>query len=203
MIGWIAFGILALIAMIPVGISGIYDADGPLLCLIIGPIRLLLYPRKPKDKPKHTKSKKGKKRAAAQGTSQSMKKKKGGSVSEFKPIIELVLDFLGALRRKLRVDVLELKLVLAGDDPCDLAINYGKAWAALGNLMPQLERIFVIKKRDLEVECDFNSEKTLVTARLDFTIAVGRLLALAVCYGSRVLRDFLKLMKNSKGGATL
>ena len=108
---------------------------------------------------------------------------------------------LGAFRRKLRVNVLELKLIMAGNDPCDLAVNYGKAWAALGNLLPRLERVLVIKKRDLEVECDFTSNETLVTARLDLTITLGRLLALGVVYGIRALITFLKIKKKRKGGA--
>ena len=96
----------------------------------------------------------------------------------------------------------ELKLILAGGDPCDLAVNYGRAWAAVGNLMPQLERLFVIKKRDVEVECDFTASKILVIARLDLTITLGRLLGLAIVYGIRALREFLKLQKKRKGGAT-
>ena len=67
----------------------------------------------------------------------------------------------------------------------------------VGNLMPHLERIFVIKKRDVQVQCDFASDITLITARVDLTITVGRLLALAACYGFRGLREFMKLMKKS------
>ena len=200
MIWWIALGIVSLIAILPVGISGIYDESGPLVRLIIGPVRLLLYPTKPKENKEQIKDKQPRK-TASQATINTEKEKKGGSISDFKPIIELVLEFLGALKRKLRVNFLQLKLVLAGDDPCDVAVNYGKAWAAVGNLMPHLERIFVIKKRDVEVACDFSSDKTLITARVDLTITVGRLIILAVNYGGRGLREFLKLMKKSKGGA--
>ena len=96
---------------------------------------------------------------------------------------------------------MELKLILAGDDPCDLAENYGKAWAALGNLMPQLERLFVIMKRNLEVECDFTASETLVTARLDLSITLGRLLKLVAVYGVRGLKEFLNFKKKRKGGA--
>ena len=115
--------------------------------------------------------------------------------------MDLALEFLGKFRRKLRVNRLELKLVMASDDPCDLAVNYGKAWVALGNLMPQLERLFVIKKRNLEVECDFTAEKTLIFARLDLTITIGRILSLGVVYGIRIIRQYLKIMKTRKGGA--
>ena len=60
-----------------------------------------------------------------------------------------MLDLLADFKGKLRVDILELDLVLAGGDPCDLGIKYGKAWAAVGNLLPQLERVFVIRKRNI------------------------------------------------------
>ena len=44
--------------------------------------------------------------------------------------------------------------------------------------------------------------ETLVIARLDLTITLGRLLGLAIVYGIRALREFLKLQKKRKGGAT-
>ena len=121
---------------------------------------------------------------------------------DFLPLVKVALNFLGDFQRRLRVNRLELKLILAGGDPCDLAVNYGRAWTAVGNLMPQLERLFVIKKRDVEVECDFTASETLVIARLDLTITLGRLLGLAIVYGIRALKEFLILQKKRKGGAT-
>ena len=67
--------------------------------------------------------------------------------------------------------------------------------------MPQLERLFVIKKRDIEVECDFTGSETLVIARLDLTITLGRLLALVVAYAIRALIEFINIKKKRKGGA--
>jgi hypothetical protein len=91
---------------------------------------------------------------------------------------------------------------MAGGDPCDLAVNYGRAWAAVGNLLPQLEKWFVIKKRDIEVECDFEASQTLVIAHLDLTITLGRLLATALVYGVKALIEFLKIKNKRKGGAS-
>ena len=93
-------------------------------------------------------------------------------------------------------------MILAGGDPCDLAVNYGKAWAALGNLDPQLERLFVIKKKDLQLECDFTADETDIFARLDLTITLGRILATVVVYGVKALVEFLKIKNKRKGGAT-
>ena len=67
--------------------------------------------------------------------------------------------------------------------------------------MPQLERFFVISKRDVEVECDFTAGQTLIIARLDLTITIGRLLSMAVRYGIRAVREYLKIINKRKGGA--
>ena len=127
--------------------------------------------------------------------------KKGGSLKDFLPFVKLGIDFLGDFRRKLRLDDLYLRLILASSDPCDLAVNYGKTWAAVGNLLPALERWFVIKKRDVEVQCDFVASTTTVIARLDVTITLGRLLSLVTVYAVRALKEFLHFKKIRKGGA--
>ena len=206
--GWlIALGILVLLAITPVGVHTRYNSDGILLRAIVGPVKITLLPRKKKEKkrestekpvkPKKEKVPKQKKKPDKPADNQE----KGGSVTDFLPLLQLVFDFLGEFRRKLRVNRLELKLVLAGGDPCNLAVNYGKAWAAVGNLMPQLERFFVISKRDVEVECDFTAGQTLIIARLDLTITIGRLLSMAVRYGIRAVREYLKIINKRKGGA--
>ena len=211
--GWlIALGILTALAILPLGVSAQYDSGGALVRLILGPVKLILYPRphsppKKEKKPKEKKQEEKTSEKETQEASAPVKKKEasgdpqGGDWKDFLPLFWVAMDFLGNFRRKLRVRDLEMKLILAGDDPCDLAVNYGRAWAALGNLMPKLERFLVIRKRNLEVECDFTSEKTLVFVRLELTITLGRLLGLAVVYGIRGLREYLKISKKRKGGA--
>ena len=211
--GWlIALGILTALAILPLGVSAQYDSGGALVRLILGPVKLILYPRphsppKKEKKPKEKKQEEKTSEKEAQEASAPVKKEEasgdpqGGDWKDFLPLFRVAMDFLGNFRRKLRVRDLEMKLILAGDDPCDLAVNYGRAWAALGNLMPKLERFLVIRKRNLEVECDFTSEKTLVFVRLELTITLGRLLGLAVVYGIRGLREYLKISKKRKGGA--
>lgn len=212
--GWlITAGILILLAVLPLGVHVRYNSEGLLAKVIAGPLKITVFPLPKKEK----KKKKAEKQASPKAEQEESlpkppqppkppkekkpKKEKGGSLLDFLPLVKVALDFLGDFRRKLRLNNLELKLILAADDPCDLAVNYGRAWAAVGNLMPQLEKWFVIKKRDIEVECDFEATQTLVIARLDLTITLGRLLA-AVCKAAvRALVEFLKLKKKRKGGA--
>ena len=200
--GWlIAFAVIALFVCLPLGVSARFDEVGAMAQLIVGPLRFAIYPRKKGDT---TKQKTRKKRdQAGTKTRQNNQQNKGGKYSDFLPVLKIVLEFLEVFRRKLRVKRLELKLVLAGDDPCDLAVNYGKAWAILGNLMPQLERFLVIRKRDLSVECDFSSDQTLITARVDLTITVGRLLHIVILHGFRALYHYYKILNKRKGGAKI
>lgn len=215
--GWIVtLGILFLLAVLPLGVSVNYDSEGPLVKIIAGPLRIKVFPlpkkqkkEKKKKQPDPEAAKKAAEEAALPKPPQPPKKpkekkpkeKKGGSLLDFIPFVKLGLNFLGDFRRKLRLNHLELKLIMASSDPCDLAVNYGKTWAAVGNLMPALERWFVIKKRNVEVECDFTASETLVIARLDISITLGRLLSLVAVYAFRGVKEFLNFKKKRKGGA--
>lgn len=196
--GWIiTFGILVLLAVLPLGVSAGYYASGGYVKILLGPFHYTLYPRKPgrtKAKPKQAPPKK----TAPSQPQPKPETQSGGSLSDFLPLLEVLLDFLSTFRRKLRVNRLELNLVLAGEDPCDLALNYSRAWAMAGNLVSALERAFVVRKRHIDVECDFVAEQTRIAARLDCTITLGRLLSLVTVTGIRVLREYLKIRKNRK-----
>ena len=211
--GWlIALAVVFLLAILPLGASVKYNSDGPLVRIIAGPIRFTVFPLKKKEnKPEKRKEAKdekkpvkaAKKKPDPAQKSDEKKPESGGSLLDFLPLVQVALDFLDDFRWKLRLNRLDLKLIMAADDPCDLAINYGRAWAAAGNLIPLLERAFVIKKRDIEVECDFTADATRVYAKVDVTITVGRALCLLTRYGVKLMKDILNLKKLRKGGAEL
>lgn len=193
--GWlIALAVLVGIAILPVGIRGVYRESTAGVWLLVGPLRFRLYPVKPKEEKKTAQPKK-------KVTSSS--EKKGGKLQSFLPVARTVLDFLNQLRKKIVVKNLELKVILAGDDPCDLAVNYGRAWAALGSLMPQLDRVLTIRKKDIEVESDFTAESICVYAKVDVMVSIGRGLYLCCRYGVKFIKDILKMKNLQKGGAEL
>ena len=207
--GWLIFlAILVLLAILPLGASVLYDADGPRVRIVAGPVKIQVFPmkKKPKkDKTKKEKPQKEPKKPAQAGEAQKPfpKPRTGGSWTDFLPLVQVALDLLNDLRRKLRVNHLLLHLTLAGDDPCDLAVNYGRMNASLAALIAQLERVLVIQKRDVHVDCDFTANETVILARLDLTITLGRILSIAVRYGVRGLMTFLKIKKQREGGADL
>ncbi len=216
---WIALGILVLLAVIPIGVLAKYDEDGPLVKVVAGFIRIQVFPRKKKRKkpgkaedaqpmPSEEAPPDGQRAEPAKAKPQKPTgkkpagEKKGGSLLDFLPLVKIALnmveEFFG---RTLHVDILEVNLVLAGDDPCDLATNYGRACAALGSIFPRLERMLTIKKRDVKIQCDFTSSETLISARLQLTVTLGRLIPFLTRYGFRALKEYLKIRKKRKGGA--
>lgn len=216
-------GILLLLCLLPLGIGAVYGKQGPKVYLIIWKVKIPLYPRKPK-RPKKEKSKKEKGEKTPEkpfGVSARQEEKPGdspvktpengenphkeakdeeenapGDFAQLKSLLHLIVPLLGDLRRKIRITRLQGYLLLAGGDPCDLAVNYGRAWAALGNLQALLSRVFVIRKQDLQVGCDFAGDNTLFYGRADITITVGRLLGLVLRYGWKLLKS----TKMKKGG---
>ena len=204
--GWLIFlAILIGLGCVPLGVRLRYDEDGPLAAVLLGRLPIVLYPvpgwlkkltsREKKDGEKKPKKEKPKKEKPPKDTIGEAPQ--GGSWKKFLPLVRLGLHFLGDFRRKLRVNRLVLRLTLAGDDPCDLAVNYGRAWAAVGNLLAAMQQAFVIQKRDVEVQCDFLGEETKVVFAMDLTITLGRILGLLVKYGIRAVAILLK-MKNQK-----
>ena len=189
----IIVGVVLLILLMPVGIRGRYNDNGGIAWVTVGPFRFLLYPNKRGDK------------KASEVVAEFAKKKtvKGGKLSDFYPLFGDIIEILAELRRKLRVKRLVFKVILAGDDPCDLAVNYGKAWTALGNLMPRLEQFLVIRKRELEVECDFTADKTLIYADIHITISFVRLIGIVLINGTRIMKKYLSIIEKRKGGANL
>ena len=210
--GWlITFAILFLLAILPLGASVLYDSEGVSVRIVAGPVKIQVFPLKKKTKKKKPKKDKPKKEGKKKQSGEEKKAKAkpapkpetGGSWTDFLPLVRVALDFLHDLRRKLRVDHMKLHMTMAADDPCDLAVNYGRMNASLAGLITQLERFLVIKKRDVHINCDFMASQTVIVARLDLTITLGRILLLAVGYGIRALKTFLNIKKQREGGADL
>ena len=221
---WIALGIFVGLLILPLGVSVFYDAAGVRLRIIAGFIRFTILPKKKKEKkPKKEKPPKKKKEKPVkeetpqepQKTEKNEKKEKadpkkkkpkedppGGSLLDFIPLVKIALKCVGDLFTKtLHIDKLYLKLTMAGGDPCDLATNYGKAWEAMGILWPRIDDVMTIKKRDIQIQCDFEGSETLVNARVDLTITLARVFGLLFGYGAKLLWGYLKIMKNRKKAA--
>lgn len=196
--GWvIALAVVLAIGLLPLGIRIVYETSGLQFTVLAGPLRFPLS----LEKERKSEKKKSAKTGSSKEKAEKQEQKQGGKLTDFLPLLQVLKEFLGDFFRKLRVKNLQMKLIMAGDDPCDLAVNYGKAWAAVGNLMPRLEQLFVIKKRDVQVACDFVGNQTTLYLRVDAVMALWHLLGLVLRHGFRGIREYLKIYEKRKGGA--
>ena len=192
---WILAGILAVLLallVLPVGVRVCYDVSGLRICLLAGPIRWQLLPakskwwfkRRTKDKPAPPA------RPAGKPAGKPKPAHKGGAWSNLKPYLPVFRNLLLGLRRRLLVRRLEFWVKLGGDDPCDLAIRYGRAWACLGALQPLLDRALRIRRKVIQVYCDFAAEDTEAGLRVDLVLCPARLLGLLLRQGPALLRIY-------------
>lgn len=186
--------VLLLLLCLPAGVHLRYSAAGMALKLVYGPIRLRLLPAKGKKKKK--KEKKPKEKPAPKEPepvkNATEAPKKGGNLKDLMEYVPIGLDLLNAIRRRLLMRKLVLLVNLAGNDPCDLALLYGKANAGVAGALPLLERCFRIRHRDVQVFCDFTADSTEVYAELEIVACPARLLAVLLRYGWKLLRTYLK-----------
>lgn len=189
--GWlIVAAVLVLLCLLPVGVCASYDESGATVFARVCFVKIRLYPVA-KARKRKEKNKKTEKKTAAKPHSD--KKKSGGKLSEFKPLLTFVLQFLNGLRKKLRVRQLRLHLTVGGDDPADTALHYGRAWAVIGCIMHPLEDVFTIQKSDVQAFVDFSAQQTSIYVFADLRMALGSLIGLIVRYGLLAIREYYKL----------
>lgn len=201
----IVLGILILLALIPLGAHVRYDSEGPYVAIIAGPVKIQLLPKKQKKK-KDKKEKKPKKKKEKKPKEQKPKEDKpkekkpiGGLIKDFYPFVQLGFSFLGCFFRKLKVKILTLHVGFGGaGDAAKAAINYGRAWAAIGTLMPKLRKALNIKKENVSASCDFTSDEMRIYAELKLVFLLGDLIGMALRYGFRALKLYLAMKKRHK-----
>jgi hypothetical protein len=187
MIVLLVLAVLFLIGCIPVGVDAAYRETGLAVDLKIGPVGLQLLPKKGKKKKK---KKEEKPKEKGKGKSAIL----SGGLEGLQALLELLVETLGDLRRKLVINELTMTVTLGGKDAAAAACGYGKAWAVIGGITPVLDNLFVVKKRDIHPVLDYNETSIKFEARILLTITIGRALDLLLTAGLK----FLKIMKENK-----
>ena len=198
----IVLAVLVLLALIPLGAHVRYDSEGAFVWLTVGPIRIRLLPKKPKKAKKDKKEKKKKEKKPKEPEEPGEKKEKqplGGLIRDFMPFVRLGIDLLGCFFCKLRIPILTLHVGFGGaDDPAGAAVNYGRAWSAIGAIMQPIRARARIGKENVSCSCDFTRGDMRVFAETKAVFLLGDLVAMAVRYGLRALRLYLRMKKQRK-----
>jgi hypothetical protein len=166
----VVLGVLLAIGFLPIGVCAEYEEDVKASLTVAG-IPIVLYPPK----------KKKEKKEQSHLLPKEEKSKK--SIPSLTDILEVYVPLAGKVLRlfkqKLLIRKLKLHAYFGGDDPADAALNYGKAWAAIGMAMPLLEENFRIKKRDVGAFLQKDEKKIRLMAEAHLTLTVGQILHIA------------------------
>lgn len=161
--------LLLLLSRLRLGVLAAYGPEGIQVKLRAGPFVFQVFPGK----------KKGKKKKKA-----PKKEKLKPDVKALLPLIrELLpvgLEALGGFRQRLRIDRLTLRLIWGEEDPADAAIHYGYLWGAVEALLSFLEANFVLVRRDIALDLDYQRSKPEVALALGLSLTLGQILAVSM-----------------------
>ena len=211
--------LLLLVLLLPARVRVMLRQEKFFLWVGLGPFRLRLLPWKEKNPEKQKKSEKPEEAKpqnrepppspppqaerpgeAARPAPQIRKEKESTPVSGgmekldipyIMDLIHLGLSAMGQFRRALRVDRFLLDCAIATGDAAKTAMAYGAAAAGVGMFLPLLEENLRVRKKDIQVICDFEGTESQIFLEVQVSALVFQLLII----GIKVLRGFLRLRK--------
>lgn len=184
--------VLWLISLIRIGGRVSYGAEGLFVTALAGPFRIQILPIKPKKKKKPDKKRKKEKPPAEEKHKKEPEEGRPGTLARLMKLLPVVGEACGALKRKVRIDDLELELVWGGTDPAAVALGYGQANAVLGILWPIFDHNFKVKRHSFQIGLDYERREPAVEVRAAVTLTVGQMFALGTHYGAKALITWIK-----------
>ena len=187
---------LILLLQIPVRVRASYDQGDPALWVRFGPVKIQLFPRpeKAEKEPEKEGEESGKKPKKEKKEKKKKPKKPKAKINREQIFyaLEKLPPILGrALRRtgkSIRIEPLKVWLLMAGNDPADTAVLYGRLEAALAAGLPVLRRVVRIKDEDVRLYLDFTEQKMDCIADVGIALRPWSL----VTMGVRALASLIK-----------
>ena len=176
--------LIAAVALLRIGGQVRYGPEGLDIRVLVGPLSVRIYPLKKRRKRRQTEKslppeRRPEKAGKAPNTWQSLRE-----------LLPIAAEAAGELRRKIRIDCLELCLTVACSDPMRAAVSYGAANAGVGMLLPILEQNFDVREREIRIEADFQGQEPSARLRAAATLRVGQAVSFGVRFGLRLLKVF-------------
>lgn len=182
---------LWLISLIRVGGRVRYGKAGLFAAALVGPFKIQILPMRPKKEKKPKKERKPRKKKPARPPKEPPAGQPG-TLARVRQMLPVIAEFCGALKRKIRIDDLELQLVWGGRDPAAIALGYGQANAVLGMLWPVFDHNFKVKRHSFQIGMDYGAPQPTVEIEAAVTLTVGQIMILGLRCGVKVLTTWVK-----------
>lgn len=189
---------LILLSLVKVGVYVVWDHGKLALRIVAGPFRIALPKIKTEKQlkkaapPKATKSK--------AETVKSKKKPSAGKLWLQTAIVHWQ-DLLALIGKAIQTPVLDrliLHLTVGGEDAAACALNYGRTCAAVGGVLPVLENTFRIRRRDIQIQCDYAQHGLDCFAQAELTVRIYEMLALAAASLKLLLQLYQEIKMKQK-----
>ena len=190
----VILAVLWLISLIRIGGRVSYGGAGLVVTALVGPLKIQILPAKQKKPKKAKKPRKPKKEKPPVAEKHKKEPVEGqpGTLSRLMQLLPVVGQACGALKRKIRIDDLELELIWGAPDPAAAALGYGRANGVLGMIWPILDHNFKVKRHSFQIDLDYGRTEPAVELRAAVTLSLGQIAALGVRYGGKALLVWMK-----------
>ena len=165
----ITLAVVLLIALLRFGVIVEYNDEGFLIWVKAGFLKFRLLEE---EKKKRLKRLKQKKKKVVKYKKDLIKDFTPGSLQEFISGLKNIGNMLKRIRKRLLIKELTLYYTSAGEDPANVALQFGAANAAIETIVPMIKRNFRIRRLDLKTAVDFESLKPGIYAKASISIAV-------------------------------
>ncbi len=195
---FIVAGVLAafwLLGQLRVGAGMEYRREGFSLWVQVGAWKIHILPlRKKKRTPKIKK----KSSAPRPLQPEPLTQRVGGALAYVQALLPVLLQAVGRIREKIRVDKLELQVTVGGEDPADTALRYGQANAVLGALWGTLNAAFDVRDGHASVRIDNVTQEPALYAAASLTLKLGQAVWMGLYFGFKALGTLLSVQNRKK-----
>lgn len=195
---------LLLLSQIRLWALAAYTSAGALLRAGIGPLGITLYHAAlpPSDKKAKRAARRAAKKTARKERKRPVKeaeiKERGAALELFWELLDMFLEVGSRFKRKLCIDLFQVRLTWGAADPADAAIGYGRAQGVLHTILPLLEVNFQVKETAATVDIDYTLEKPTVYVKVMCSLTLMQAATLGVYAGRKALEGYLRHKRNHK-----
>lgn len=106
---------------------------------------------------------------------------------------------LGRSRRGIRINPMELSVVLGGqEEPADAAQQYGTLQGTVWTVVPALEQLLVLPHPRIHIDIDFSAETVRASGQVGLSARIGTLVRIGLTLAIPALRWLLTYLKKKK-----
>lgn len=206
MIGWIILGVIALIIILVlclrVGVR-VEFGDALRITAQVGFIRMQIVPPPTRAPKKPSKAQENAPKSAEKAPKKGRKKLNFHLTgADIRAALSAAWQAMqGALRRagrRIRIDPLDVNVIIADEDPVNTAQWYGWACTAMWTVLPRLEELHQLLDPHVHLEMDFSATRTRASGTVGIRYRVGDMLAIGFAAAWPLLRFGIPFLRRQR-----